>query len=166
MFGDSGAVFSPDRIYRYALFRNWREGEGRLAVIGLNPSTADEVENDPTVTRCIKRAKFLGLSGLIMLNIFAYRSTDPKNLKLTNDPVGPDNNDSLVKYSSDATLVLCAWGNHGQLMNRSRQVVELLKKNNISLYVLKLNEKSGEPVHPLYQPYELSPTPWESLINR
>lgn len=161
MFGDSGALFSPDRIYRYALFRSWCEGDGRLAVIGLNPSTADEVENDPTVSRCIQRAKILGFAGLVMLNIFAYRSTDPKNLKSIADPVGPDNDTSLLIYAEGASMVLCAWGNHGQYLNRSKQVIELLRTTSKPLHVLKLNEKSGEPVHPLYQSYSLRPVIWE-----
>ena len=88
----SDAKFSKDRIYRYALWRIWDDTLPKLLFIGLNPSTADEINDDPTMRRCIRFSKDLGYGGFIMGNIFAYRSTDPKKLKTINNPIGKRNN--------------------------------------------------------------------------
>jgi len=113
----SSAEFSPDRVHRYELWRTWDKSKGIAMFIGLNPSTADEIKNDPTVTRCINYAKKWGYGGMIMSNIFAYRATDPKIMKGATDPVGPDNDEWLVKSSKEAGLIVAAWGNHGEFMD-------------------------------------------------
>jgi len=123
---ESGAEFSPDRIYRYALWRFWNRQERFAVFVGLNPSTADEIKNDPTVTRCINYSKDWGYGGLIMLNIFALRSKDPKNLYSAADPIGPDNDFHLRSASSKAGITVAAWGNHGNYLNRARSAVKLL----------------------------------------
>lgn len=74
-------IFSPCREYRYTLYREWMPGDKVVQFIGLNPSTADEVKNDPTVTRCINYAKAWGYTGMYMTNIFAFRETDPNEYK-------------------------------------------------------------------------------------
>ena len=88
----------------------------------------------------------------IMSNIFGYRSTDPKNLYNIEDPIGPDNNYWLQKLQNETTLTIGAWGNHGKLLNRGNEVIELLD----SLHCLKIT-KEGHPSHPLYLPSKLRP---------
>jgi hypothetical protein len=87
----SDAVFSEDRFYRYLLRRIWDSDKPMIAFIGLNPSTADEINNDPTITRCITRAHDSGYGGIYMLNLFAFRATDPKVMKAFPRPIGPEN---------------------------------------------------------------------------
>ena len=87
-----------------------------------------------------------------MGNIFAYRSTDPKNLKITNNPIGIDNNFWLIKLHFEASLTIGAWGNHGKYLDRGQEVINLI--NN--LYCLRIT-KEGHPSHPLYLPGNLKP---------
>src|SRR6185436_15553088 len=115
-----GAIFSPCRLYRYALWRVWSD-KPALVVIGLNPSTADENTNDPTVTRCQRRAEMLGCGGLWMLNLFAWRSTDPDAMKAAARPVQPadsEENDVALRVHTRFGLVVCGWGNHGEHRGR------------------------------------------------
>jgi len=120
--------------------------------IGLNPSTADETLDDPTIIRCINFAKSWGYGGLCMANLFAYRATAPSDMMVTEDPVGESNDEWLLKLSEDAGVVIAAWGNHGGYLGRSRKVRELIQ----NLHCLKENQ-SGEPAHPLYLKSELQP---------
>jgi hypothetical protein len=122
--------------------------------IGLNPSTADETQDDPTIRRCIGYAKAWGFGGIYMLNLFAYRTTDPAKLALVHDPIGPKNDEFLQMYLTPAGLNIACWGNGGKLMNRGRVVVELLGKDNLACLG---TTKSGEPKHPLYQKKDLQP---------
>lgn len=150
----NSASFSRCRQYRYALWRTWDATKAYVMFIGLNPSTADETINDPTVRRCINYAKSWGYGGVCIGNLFAYRATDPELMKAVEDPVGSQNNGWLKKLSDQAVLVVAAWGNHGTYLGRSRQVRELLP----DMYCLKVN-KSGEPAHPLYQKAAAQPIP-------
>lgn len=143
---ESSAEFSPCRKYRYSLTRIWDRSLGLCQFIGLNPSTADEVENDPTVRRCINYAKDWGYGGLIMSNIFAFRATDPKVMKAQADPVGPENDMWLLDDYGRANCTVAAWGTHGSLNNRSAEVIELLSG---CFHCLGLT-KHGFPKHPLY----------------
>jgi hypothetical protein len=127
--GPSGAVFSECRTYRYMLWRRWKEdkqvtGFGpdaiefdspshMVAFIGLNPSTADETQDDPTIRRCIGFAKSWGFRGMMMLNLFAFRATDPKDMKAAADPIGPDNDRHIRVASSILPQTICCWGTHG-----------------------------------------------------
>ncbi|MCK5785678.1 MAG: DUF1643 domain-containing protein [Candidatus Sabulitectum sp.] len=154
---DSGAVFSPDRVHRYSLWRIWDKDKAYAAFVGLNPSTADEQRNDPTVRRCINYAKDWGYGGLVMLNIFAYRSTDPGNLYTATDPVGPENDCYIQSASSKAGITIAAWGNHGEFLSRGGTVIDLLT----SPHCLKLT-KAGCPGHPLYLRKDLQPFPFRS----
>lgn len=149
-----GAMFSADRRHRYTLWRRWwvPDGGGRLlAFCGLNPSTADETKNDPTVKRCINRAKRMGYDGMIMLNIFAYRSTDPHGLLEVPDPVGELNDEVLRVVAGGAAGVLACWGTHGTINGRGAFVLKLLKQTAKRLSVLDWT-KDGHPKHPLYHP--------------
>lgn len=156
---DSDAVFSEDRRFRYALVRRWNIGRSLVAFIGLNPSTADEVVNDPTVRRCIGFAESWGYGGLVMLNAFAFRATDPRDLKADAAPVGPGNDEAIVRYSARASLVVAAWGVHGAFLNRDSRIRRLFEEVGIPLHVLGLT-KGGFPKHPLYLPKNLTPQLW------
>jgi len=121
--------------------------------IGLNPSTADETTDDPTLIRCMNFAKSWGYGGVCMANLFAYRATDPLEMKAASNPIGSQNNKWLTLLAKDAGLVVAAWGNDGVFLNRSKQV----KRRLLSLQCLKMN-KSGEPAHPLYQRSDVVPS--------
>ena len=148
----SDAYFSKDRTYRYALWRTWDESLSKILFIGLNPSTADEIKDDPTNRRCKRYAQDWGYGGYIMGNIFGYRSTNPNKLQHVEDPIGPENNFWLKKLHNEAELTIAAWGNHGKLLNRSYEITNLI--NN--LYCLKIT-KEGQPSHPLYLSSNLKP---------
>ena len=141
----SSALFSECRTYRYALWRLWDESLDSILFIGLNPSTADESHNDPTISRCINFAKKWGYGGLCMANLFAYRATQPRIMMLADDPIGPDNDQILFDLVSKTDIVVAAWGNHGSFMGRSAHIARSIH----NLKCLGFN-KSGEPVHPLY----------------
>lgn len=140
------ATFSPCRKYRYTLSRTWDAESPPLVFIGLNPSTADETEDDPTIRRCIGFAKRDGFGGIIMLNLFAFRSTDPAGLKGVDDPVGPWNNDRISRACKDRA-VIAAWGVHGVLNRRDRDVRILLAGSDLRCLG---RTKDGHPRHPLY----------------
>ncbi len=140
-----GAVFSPCRRYRYALYRRWAEGS-QVAWIMLNPSTADEQDDDPTIRRCIGFSKAWGHGGLVVGNLFALRATDPRELyAIGRDPVGPENDGHLRRMAAESAVVVAAWGNHGTLHARG----EIVQKMIGGMYSLGLT-RSGQPKHPLY----------------
>jgi len=139
------------------LWRNWSNKELPVHFIMLNPSTADETRNDPTVERCEQRARMWGYGGLIVTNVFAYRSTDPGVLKTMFDPIGLDNNNSIISAIEHSACTVCGWGENGKLLHRHDDIKELLKDK--LLYALKVN-KSGIPAHPLYLSYKLTPIPF------
>ena len=155
----TGAEFSPCRRWRYLLWRQWEPAKPVANFLMLNPSTADEHKLDPTCSRAREYAERWGYGGLIVTNVFGFRSTDPKLMKSENDPVGPGNDAAIVRAAKESDLVVCAWGNHGQLGGRSSHVKNLLRKNNIKVHHLKLNA-NGEPAHPLYLPGKLKPASW------
>jgi len=147
------AIISKDQKYRYVLSRIWDDSKQKVMIIGLNPSTADTINNDPTITRCINFAKSWGYGGVYMLNLFAFRTHNPKIMLSSDDPVGSENDKYLIDYSHKCDKVICAWGNYGSYKNRSSEI--RLKLSN--LHYLALN-KSGEPSHPLYLKSKLVPT--------
>jgi hypothetical protein len=148
------AKLSECRKYRYALWRTWNDAKPTVMFIGLNPSTADETNDDATLIRCINFAKSWGYGGVSMANLFAFRTTAPEDMKAVKDPIGLNNDDWLIKLANEAELVIGAWGDNGSFLNRSNQILDLIP----NLHYLKLN-KSGEPAHPLYLSSELKPIP-------
>ena len=149
---DFGAKFSKCRKYRYTLWRTWDTSKPKIMFLGLNPSTADETNNDPTVTRCINYANSWGYGGMFMMNIFAFRTTYPVELKKTSNPIGKDNNRWIKKVSLSVDKSIGAWGNDGMFLHRSTDIKKIVK----NLYCLKINS-SGEPSHPLYLKATLKP---------
>lgn len=146
------AILSEDRKYRYVLSRIWDESKSMVMIIGLNPSTADETIDDPTIVRCIDFAKNWGYGGIYMLNLFAFRATLPKDMFSVENPIGDENDKFIEKYSKLSDKVICAWGNDGKYKNRSQEVLSKIKNK----YYLKLNQ-TNEPAHPLYLRKDLIP---------
>jgi len=150
---NKGAILSRNRLYRYVLWREWDSTKGTCVFIGLNPSTADETEDDPTLRRCVDFAKTWGYGKYVMVNLFAYRATNPSELKIVEKPVGYKNNYHIKTQCADADIVIAAWGNHGTLLKRDKKVQKLLKDTQLKCF--KLTSK-GQPAHPLYQPKDIS----------
>ena len=144
----SEAVYSECGAYRYGLTRVWGEG-AQVMFVMLNPSTATELRNDPTIARCERRARALGFAGVRIGNLFGLRATDPKALPRALDPVGPGNDAILVETAVGAATMICAWGNHGLLLGRSHQVEGLLRAGGATLAHLGLT-RLAQPRHPLY----------------
>jgi len=159
LFEESGALFSACRLYRYKLWRKWGDAPPAVFVM-LNPSTADEIDNDPTVERCERRARAMGFGGLRVANIFALRSTDPAALYEHPDPTGPENDAAILESVAGAGLVVCAWGGHGNLNQRGAKVLAMLRSAAVTPYYLQLN-RDGSPKHPLYVGYGTQPRPWQ-----
>lgn len=158
--------FSPCCKWRYTLWREWHEGELMpngilggiyrdrfLMVIGLNPSTADETQDDPTIRRCIGYAKRWGFGALCMTNLFAWRDTDPRKMRAAAEPVGKNNDYWIGQMASNAGMILAAWGAHGTHLGRAAAVRRFIAQ---PIYCLAINA-DGSPKHPLYCRADLQP---------
>ncbi|WP_019955806.1 DUF1643 domain-containing protein [Yoonia vestfoldensis] len=155
----STATYSDCDAYRYDLTRIWDQSAPRLLFVMLNPSTATELHNDPTVERCERRARALGFGAFRVTNIFAWRDTDPRALRRAADPIGPANDASLLAAAVWADQIIAAWGTHGVHLGRGAQVAELLRQTGTPLLTLGLT-KDGHPRHPLYVSYDQHPRGW------
>ena len=155
----SVAVYSDCERYRYTLTRTWDAAGGRVLFIMLNPSTATEMQNDPTVERCERRARALGYGAFRVCNIFAWRSTDPREMRAQPDPVGPENDAAILEGLNWADATIAAWGSHGAHMGRGAYVAALLRSAGTLPQHLGLT-KDGQPKHPLYIGYETQPVLW------
>ena len=153
---DSGAVFSACRRWRYLLWRRWDAARPVANFLMLNPSTADEVKLDPSCTRARRYAERWGFGAVVITNIFAWRATDPEEMKAARDPIGRGNDRAIRRAARESALVVCAWGNHGAHLGRSHAVRDLLEEAGIAPRVLRVNG-GGEPAHPLYLPGKLRP---------
>lgn len=169
-------IFSSCRKYRYTLWRDWSDIGGDclfssahgnahrfVQFIGLNPSTADETLDDPTIRRCIGFAKAWGYGALCMTNLFAFRATDPEVMKVEEFPVGESymNDLHLYRTAEKAGIVICAWGKHGSHGNERGKFVKarLMEVASTKLYHLGLNS-DGSPRHPLYLSAKTVPALW------
>jgi hypothetical protein len=147
---NGGAVFSPCYRYRYVLTREWERGEGNVNFIMLNPSTADASVDDPTIRRCIGFAQRWGYRTLTVTNLYGLRATDPRELRRADDPIGPCNGEELANQARLASLVVCAWGNHGLSRGELvRRVLQATLSPFIRVSHLGLTH-AGAPRHPLY----------------
>ncbi len=160
------AVFSLDRTYRYSLTRfrapNIVGAQPRLLMwIGLNPSTADERTLDPTLRRVWRYSTDWGFDGFVMTNLFGFRATFPSDMKLQDDPVGPDNDYWLRTYAERSERVMCCWGAHGVYRDRSQTVVAMLNDAGMAAKLRCLvRVANGEPGHPLRLRASLQPIPY------
>lgn len=152
------AVFSGCGRYRYLLARQLPGNGGICLFIMLNPSTADAQRDDPTITRCKAFAGLWGMSELRVVNLFGLVTSDPRQLALAHDPVGPGNDEVLVSQLRESGTVIAAWGNCGSLGGRSDRARRLMAESGASAYHLGLNI-SGEPRHPLYVNRSTVPSP-------
>ncbi len=155
----STAVYSDCERYRYSLTRVWNPVGKKVMFVMLNPSKATEVQNDPTIERCERRARALGFCGFRATNIFAYRATDPRDMRAAADPEGPQNMAILREGREWADTVICAWGTHGAHLDQGPTVAARLRATGQPLYHLGLS-KAGHPKHPLYIPYTQKPLLW------
>ena len=151
MLGYSTAVFSPDRAYRYALTREWDSALPPAVWIMLNPSTADAFKDDQTIRRCISYSKREGAGGLVVVNLFALRCTDPNVMKAHPAPVG-EMNDQVIRHVRAMTgwrsLWFVAWGTHGVHLGRDAAVGELLHELQVKPICLGNLTLNGQPRHP------------------
>lgn len=159
-------ILSENRVYRYTLWRDWSDlfrnsetGNKFAMFIGLNPSTADETLDDPTIRRCVGFAKRWGYGALCMTNLFAYRTKDPRAMKKVTAPVGEENNDWLLRVAGEAGIIIAAWGVHGTFLNRDTSVRLLLAEHKEKMRVLRFTN-GAHPEHPLYVPGNIIPQPF------
>lgn len=155
----STAIYSDCECYRYSLTRIWDPKGQRALFVMLNPSTATEVQNDPTVERCERRARALGFGAFQVTNIFAWRDTDPRKMRAATDPVGPQNDTTILDGVAWADQIIAAWGAHGAHLDRGARVESLLRATGKGAHHLGLT-KHGHPKHPLYIAYARQPEPW------
>ena len=137
----------PNKEYRYTLWRVWEDNRGYVQFIGLNPSTADETLDDPTIRRCVGFAKVWGYGAICMTNIFAFRATQPPDMFAATDPIGPENDFWLSRTAREASLIVAAWGIHGKYLDRNKDVMALIPEMKCLRFT-----KGGYPQHPLYLP--------------
>jgi hypothetical protein len=157
------AAISPCGIYRYELTRSWDATRPLIAFVMLNPSTADAVEDDPTIRRCIGFADGWGFGEVRVYNLFALRTPDPEHLWKHEDPFGPD----FEKYAAkprECEKIVVAWGSFGDKGKNAARgrcyVGEHL--DGCELWALALNA-DGSPRHPLYVRADQRLTRWESV---
>jgi hypothetical protein len=141
------ATISDCGKYRYNLTREWDDSLPRLLFVMLNPSTADAEADDPTIRRCISRAKDNGFGSVEVVNLFAYRATNPDELKRTEDPVGSENDKHIIEAVNRAHTIIVAWGTKGGLNLRDHYVSKLLSQFGLKCLGMT---KDGFPKHPLY----------------
>jgi len=155
-----GAQLSPCGAYRYRLWRRWDTSTLPVTFIMLNPSTADAEKDDPTIRKCCKFARRWGYGGIEVVNLFALRATSPRALYRSPHPIGEHNDDAIVDRSRASALVVCAWGNHGKLLQRSHDVLKLLREHSYVAHALRVT-RQNQPGHPLYLRDDIVPFLWD-----
>lgn len=158
------AILSPDGIYRYQLGRRVGDSSKTCVFIMLNPSTADMFTDDPTIRRCKGFARDWGCGRLLVVNLFAYRATDPEEMKAADDPVGPINDQYIIETArqADKGFLICAWGNHGRYNYRDHDVITMLETDGIQPMCLRIT-KTGMPNHPVRLPGNLKPIKYDQI---
>lgn len=163
-YDEAAAIISPCGRYRYRLTRTW-DTKSRPAVwVMLNPSTADATTNDQTIRRCIGFGRTWGCSGIVVVNLFAYRSTDPAALLTTDDSIGPDNDAAIVQAVAEGWPVVAAWGEHPAARERAGHVVGLIAGTGMPLQCLGLT-KAGHPLHPLRLRSDTDLVPYQHAVE-
>lgn len=152
------ATFDGRHVYRYSLTRRWARGPVALFVM-LNPSTADAATDDPTLRRCAGFARTAECGGLVVLNLYALRFTDPAVLAGHPDPVGPLNDHIITQHARTGGLVIAAWGAHPIADHRAPAVTRLLHRAELDLWCLGTTQR-GAPRHPLYVPADTALAPY------
>lgn len=155
------ACFDSTGFYRYALTREWDSGAAEVVFVMLNPSAADAERDDPTIRRCIQLARAWGYGRLRVVNLFAFRTADPRVLRRIEDPVGPENDGYLAEAANGGHVAVLAWGNAGEIGGRDRAVRHLFR----GAHCLGIT-KQGQPRHPLYVPRDTHPVQLHDLGGR
>ena len=145
----SGAAFDQHRAYRFILWRFWNDSP-RVLFIGLNPSTANEINNDPTIRRCIGFAQKWGYGGMYFCNLYSFVSTEPKLLSSV-EAIHSANIPAITMADSLSVLTVVAWGDGVELVENGKSVAEHIKKLIEPSRCFGLTQK-GNPKHPLYLP--------------
>lgn len=156
----AGAIFDMAHQYRYLLWRRWSDTAPMLGFCMLNPSKADAGSEDATSTRCNNRAISLGFGGVLICNLFAYRATDPVDMKTRADPVGRHNDAALEMAFASTRTMIAAWGTHGEHRGRFHDVLARAQELGRSFHHLGLT-KDGHPRHPLYVAADMHPVRWD-----
>lgn len=164
--------FSPDRSYRYTLEHRWGDTPDllshtdgwdgppplrRIMWIGLNPSTADENQLDPTLRRIKAFSQAWGFNCFVMTNLFAYRATKPEDMKRQEDPIGPQNDETLYRLARTSEMIVAAWGAHGTHLQRGSRVWMMLKNASVRPVHCLVRNNDGSPKHPLYVKGDVRP---------
>lgn len=155
------AILSDCGRYRYSLTRQWGAGP-RVCWLMLNPSTADAEKDDPTIRKCVGFSKAWGYGSLVVVNLFAWRSTDPRALRAAEDPVGPENDGAIERAAGTSVRVIAAWGAHlrgSGRYARGAHVRALVARRGVPVYHLGFTA-DGDPRHPLMLPYRTAPVLW------
>lgn len=161
-----GQKASTDNKYRYCLWREWDETKPCLVWVMLNPSTADDSEDDPTIRKCIGFAERWGYGKIVVVNLFTYRATHPRDLKNAGDLTEELNFKLIRNYNTIAMAVsykdtIFAWGAHGdKYRERIKKIEEITSNLANSIYCLG-KTKSGQPRHPLYINYKTEREKWK-----
>lgn len=150
------AIISENGVYRYLLTREWMPSKGFVNFIMLNPSTADADQDDPTIRRCISFADAWGFGGIKVTNLFAYRATNPKDLKDVFDPVGSEWLKWMEAGAEEARMIVLAWGNQGGYFERIRDFINRFHERTCHLGLTK----TRQPKHPLYLSKKTIPIFW------
>lgn len=154
----TGAEFDATGRYRYLLWRSWETQIPRIGFVMLNPSRADAVRNDPTIRRCLGFARSWGFGALEVVNLFAYCTAQPRELRLVADPIGRENDRYLVGLVQRVDQIVLAWGNGGSWQARDRSVMALWG-DRAPIYCLG-STRLGQPKHPLYLRRDVPLIPW------
>ncbi len=149
LFLERDAVLSDCGTYRYLLRRTWDFDKPRALLVMLNPSTADASIDDATIRSCIRLLRGLGYGSFEVVNLFAFRATDPKALFTAADPYGPKCNDIIDSAINRCDIAICAWGAHPMARDRGRNVWSTLKSYRPEVFCFG-RTKDGAPKHPLY----------------
>lgn len=158
IFSESTAELSEDKRYRYKLTRIWDKSKKMVCFVGLNPSTADEAENDPTVWKLVRSADSWGYGGIVIVNLFAVRTPSPQQMLREEEPIGVKNDETLRAAADNAAYdkVIAVWGDDGGHKNRGSEVKKLFRQ----LWMLEVSQ-SGNPRHPRFLPRDVRPKIWK-----
>lgn len=143
------ADISSCGLYRYRLGRTWDLAKPVVTYVMLNPSTADALKDDATIRSCMRLARSWDYGGICVVNLFAWRATEPKELAKADDPIGPRNNAAIREAAARSDFTICAWGAHKMAKGRVQNVLSLIRSEKQFAHCLG-KTKAGSPKHPLY----------------
>ena len=163
------AIISDCGSYRYRLDRFGSTHATCTAIIMVNPSTADAEQDDATIRKLRGFGERNKWGHLVIGNLFAYRATDVRELGRAYDPIGPQNDDHLMRILAEADQVVCAWGpiskQPAKWRGRFNDVVGLIRGTGLDPMCIGAPAKCGHPKHPLMLPYssKIQHWPWPAL---